>query len=123
MKTIEQVVDQIRAWEMFAGESFCDYFLDAYSYHDEWIIFLKGKGFHEVVQKIEADVYILGDGTILPCTDQQLKFEPHTSARYDQGLDWEEDVYRKDVALWAEYILADADILQEFEEWLLENQR
>lgn len=63
------------------------------------------------------------DGTILPCTDQQLKFEPHTSARYDQGLDWEEDVYRKDVALWAEYILANADILQEFEEWLLESQR
>ena len=118
MSNVEQLVEQIREWELDAGEGFCDYFFDAYSYDGKWLAFLEEKGFHDVAQAVRGDVYICQDGTVLGCTDQELKFEPHTSRLWDLGESWSEEVYRQDVALWAEYILRDEKLLLEFREFL-----
>lgn len=117
MNQIEQLVERIRNWEMDAGESFTDYFLDMYSYSELWLEFLGRKGFTDVVAEIRADVITLSDGVVLSCTDQQLKFEPHSSAAHDG---WDEAVYLKDVALWAEFILEHEDITRECEDFLSE---
>ncbi|QHZ59961.1 hypothetical protein PJKIFABJ_00006 [Pseudomonas phage PE09] len=110
---IKNLVERIREWEMDAGESFTDYFFDRYSYGTEWNDFLDSKGFHAIVEEIKADRYVLSSGHVLTCTDQQLKFEPYNSAWEACGNDWSEDEYRKDVALWAEFILADEELLEE----------
>lgn len=117
---IAEIVEQIREWELDHGESFTDYFLDGYSYNGAWLAFLESKGFHELVQEIREDVYVLRDGTKLICTDQQLKFEPYSSAHGAEGGYWDEDIYREDVALWAEFMLKDADIFEAYAEFLQE---
>lgn len=117
-EAIEATVDQIRDWELDNGEGFTDYFLDRYSYGDAWLEFLEGKGFTELVKEIKEDVYVCQDGTVLGCTDQGLKFEPHISAHGVEGGDWDEDIYRKDVALWAEFILTHEDIYTDYVKFL-----
>lgn len=115
--TIEQLAHRIREWEMDAGESFTDYFLDSYSYTRTgggWISFLLEKGYSDLVEEIEADVYVMQDGTVLGCTDQQLKFEPNTSLMEQ----WDEDLYFKDVLLWAEFMLENEDIMKDFQDFL-----
>ena len=106
--TIEQVVEQIRDWEMDAGEGYCDYFFDKYSYDGKWLDFLESKGYKDLVDEIKEDVYVLTDGRKLVCTDQQLKFEPHS-----KDGEWSEETYRKDVALWAEFIIMNKQILDD----------
>lgn len=121
--TNEELVDLIRKWEMDAGESFTDYFLDMYSYHDDdgWLLFLKEKGFTSLLAEIKDSCYTFKDGSVSLCTDQQLKFEPFSSAQEE----WDEDVYRKDVALWAEFIRSSARVRGEletfFEEYFTED--
>jgi hypothetical protein len=117
-EAIEATVDQIRDWELDNGEGFTDYFLDRYSYCGRWLEFLEGKGFTELVEEIKADVYVLKDGTVLGCCNQDLKFEPHISAVYDAHLPWTEEEYRKDVALWAEFILTHEDIYTDYVKFL-----
>ncbi|MND53808.1 hypothetical protein D3C80_448550 [compost metagenome] len=113
--SIAQLVDRIREWELHAGESFCDYFLDNFSYNGAWNAFLLSKGYKDLVAAIEADVYVSRDGERFPCTDQELKFEPHSSALYESVGCWDEEVYRQDVALWAEFILSDQGLFEECE--------
>lgn len=119
---IDNVVNQIRDWELDAGEGFCDYFLDSYSYSGRWEEFLLNKGYDDLVKEIEEDCFVLRDGTKLGCTDQQLKFEPHSRAHENEGGDWDEDIYRKDVALWAEFILTYGNILEEYLEFMEKNK-
>lgn len=118
--TVEQLVEEIRDWEMEAGEAYCDYFFDQYSYDGRWLQFLTEKGFQATVDEIKEDVYVCQDGTRLVCTDQQLKFEPHSTWHDDQGGKWDEDVYRKDVALWAEFLLKHDDIYNDHKGFLVE---
>lgn len=114
--TVQELVEEIRDWEMEAGEGYCDYFFDQYSYDGRWIAFLESKNFYAVVDDIKASRYQLSDGTFLSCTDQQLKFEPYSSAEDE----WTEEVYRKDVALWAEFLLLHDDIYQDHKGFLVE---
>jgi hypothetical protein len=118
--TIQELIEEIRDWEMEAGESYCDYFFDRYSYDGRWMAFLESKEFHAVVDEIKEDVYICTDGTVLGCTDQQLKFEPYSTWHEEKGGKWDEDVYRKDVALWAEFLLLHDDIYQDHKGFLVE---
>lgn len=115
-EAIEATVDQIRDWELDNGEGFTDYFLDKRRYEARWLEFLESKGFHEVVKEIKEDVYVCRDGTVLTCTDQNLKFEPYSTAH--EKLGWDEDIYRKDVALWAEFILTHEDIYTDYVKFL-----
>lgn len=82
-----------------------------------WLAFLDSKGFYELVEEIRQDVYIFKDGTVGECTDQQLKFEPYTSLHGE----WDEDVYRLDVALWAEFILSHEQVLKAYQEFINEH--
>ena len=118
--TVEQLVEEIRDWEMEAGEGYCDYFFDAYSYDGRWMAFLESKHFYAVVDQIKEDRYQLSDGTFLSCTDQQLKFEPYSTQHENQGGQWDEDVYQKDVALWAEFLLKHDDIYNDHKGFLVE---
>lgn len=113
--TVQELVEEIRDWEMDAGEGYCDYFFDSYSYDGRWLNFLTDKGYHDIVDDIKKDVYVCADGTVLGCTDQELKFEPHSSSVY-----WSEEVYRKDVALWAEFLLLHDDIYKAHKGFLVE---
>lgn len=113
-------VEAIRKWELNAGESFTDYFLDQYSYmrnngENRWIEFLYSKGMNDIAMRIEEDVYVLNAGKVLECSDQELKFEPYTQKAYDDGIGWNEETYRKDVALWVEFINEHSDILAAYE--------
>lgn len=114
-------VNAIRNWEMHAGESFTDYFLDQYSYTkngvNRWVNFLIGKGLNHIAWDIQEDTFTLRNGDVLECTDQQLKFEPHNTAEGQaEGCGgWDEDEYLKDVALWAEFINEHSDILAAYE--------
>ncbi|WOZ57420.1 hypothetical protein [Pseudomonas phage vB_PseuGesM_254] len=114
--TIKQLAHCIREWEMGGGASFTDHFLDSCSYDFDggWLAFLDKKGYHELVEKIAADVYVMQDGTVLGCTDQQLKFEPNTSLMEK----WDDDLYFKDVLLWAEFMLENEDIMKDFQDFL-----
>lgn len=114
--TIKTLANRIREWEMDVGESFTDHFLDAYSYDQDsgWLLFLKTKGFDELLVEIENSRYRLKDGTLLSCTDQQLKFEPNTSLMEK----WDDDLYFLDVLMWAEFMLSDESIMEQFEEFL-----
>lgn len=112
MTNITELVSAIRKWEMDAGESYCDYFFDRFSYDGKWNNFLLSKGFKELVDEIE---YESGESSF-GCTDQQLKFEPYSSA----ADDWSEEVYRLDVALWAEFILNNPNIFEEHVEFVEE---
>lgn len=117
-EAIDNLVERIREWEMDAGESFTDYFFDRYSYDGAWLDYLDNKGFYELVQEIKQDRYTLTTGHVLLCTDQQLKFEPYNSNWEAANGSWSEEEYRKDVALWAEFILADAEIYEECDQFL-----
>lgn len=118
--TIEQLVLEIRDWEMEAGEGYCDYFFDQYSYDGRWRKFMIEKGFQSVVDQMDNDRYQLNDGTFLPCTDQGLKFEPYTSAFEMGSGKWCDEVYLKDVALWAEFLLKHEDIYNDHKGFLVE---
>lgn len=120
MSEIQTLVDKIRDWEMEAGEGFCDYFLDRYTYGNHWYDFLKLKGFDWVVQECEDSRYQYSDGTFSTCIDQRLKFETFSRTWEDAGGDWSEEEYRKDVTMWAEFILNNEHIKEECEKFLKE---
>lgn len=123
-EAVDKLVDEIRGWELEAGESYTDYFFDRYSYDGKWLEFLELKGFAATAKEVREDVYVYSDGTKSKCTDQQLKFEPYSEALAQannyEGQYWNEDTYRLDVALWAEYILLNERILAAHKEFLAE---
>lgn len=107
MNNIEQLAHKIRFWEYQAGESFTDYFLDRCRFEEKWIEFLESKGYHDLVDEIKEDPY----------ADQQLKFEVNHREHENEGGDWDEAIYFKDVLLWAEFILSHTMIMEECEEF------
>lgn len=123
-KAIDKLVEEIRGWELEAGESYTDYFFDRFSYDGEWLKYLESKGFKSVADEVRADTYKLRSGELLLSTDQQLKFEPYSSALAEannyEGKYWNEETYRLDVALWAEYILGHEEILKEHKDFMVD---
>lgn len=118
MKTIEQIVKEIRDWEYNAGESFTDYFLDSGDHDDKWIVFIESKGFTDLAEQIKEDKYIDGNNKVRYSTDQHLKFEINCCKMEDEQGDWDDEAYVKDLNLWAEFILNDESILSDFEKFL-----
>lgn len=120
-EAVQKMVDEIRGWELEAGESYTDYFFDRFSYDGKWLTYLESKGFKGVADEVRADTWQIGDRVMLS-TDQQLKFEPHSSALAEannyEGHYWNEETYCLDVALWAEYILTNEDILKDHKEFM-----
>lgn len=113
---VKRLAHKIRFWELRAGEGFTDYFLDNLRFEQEWLTFLMSKGYHELIIEIEEDTYVCRDGTILTCSDQELKFM--VNCRF---MESEDDQYLfADACLWAEFILQHPIIMEELEEFFWE---
>lgn len=123
-EAVNKLVEEIRGWELGVGESYTDYFFDKFSYDGEWLKYLELKGFKEVADEVRADAWEARSGELFLSTDQQLKFEPHSNAlaveKNYEGDYWNEETYRLDVALWAEYILGREEILAEHKAYMAE---
>lgn len=118
MKTIEQIVKEIRDWEYKAGESFTDYFLDSDDYDEKWIAFIESKGFLDSSQKIKKETYIDRNNKVIYHADQHIKFDINCCKMEDEQGDWDDEAYVKDLNLWAEFILSDESVLSDFEKFL-----
>jgi hypothetical protein len=94
-RNVDAMVEAIRNWELKAGEGFTDYFLDNWPV-GSWAYWLLGKGHTEwannIINANEKDRYV----------DQELKFEFYDD--YASG-DWSEEDYRKNVRVWAEFLV------------------
>lgn len=99
-RNVDAMVEAIRDWELKAGESFTDYFLDDYPL-GSWAYWLLGKGHAEWANKI-INANEKGD-----YVDQELKFEGFESYTYGAGgqSDWQEELYMKNVRVWAEFLV------------------
>lgn len=95
-RNVDAMIEAIRDWEMDAGESFTDYFLDRWAF-GSWVYWLLGKGHHEwankLINKNEQGIYV----------DQSEKFEFYHD--YDDEGKWSEELYHKNVRVWAEFLV------------------
>lgn len=100
-RNVDAMVKAIRDFELGAGESFTDYFLDNYPL-GSWAYWLLGKGHVEwantIINANEAGAYV----------DQDAKFEWFDcyilSNEYGDNQ-WCEDTYLKNVRVWAEFLV------------------
>jgi hypothetical protein len=94
-RTVDAMVEAIRNWEMDAGEGFTDYFMDNWPV-GSWAYWLLGKGHtqwaNNIINLYEKKQYV----------DQDTKFEWFDT--YQEG-DWNEDVYLRNVRVWAEFLV------------------
>jgi hypothetical protein len=94
-RNVDAMVEAIRDWEMEAGEGFTDYFLDNWPL-GSWAYWLLGKGHTEwantIINASESKKYV----------DQDTKFMWFDD--YADG-DWSEEAYRKNVRVWAEFLV------------------
>jgi hypothetical protein len=97
-RNVEAMVAAIREWEMEAGESFTDYFLDNWPV-GSWAYWLLGKGHTEwantIINANEQKKYV----------DQDLKFEWFDAYCGEGEPGWDEDTYLKNVRVWAEFLV------------------
>lgn len=108
--TIQEIVDWIRHWECFAGESFHDYFTHDTVEDEDWLPFLREKGFNERADEIVED----SKGHSC-CLDQHLLYDIYS---YEK---WNEEDYQKDLALMAEFFLRNPQYYGEFQKFMAEN--
>lgn len=99
-RNVDAMVKAIRGFELKAGESFTDYFLDNYKL-GSWAYWLLGKGHTEwanfLINANERGAYI----------DQEEKFEffnCYPDANEESEGAWSEEEYLKNVRVWAEYL-------------------
>jgi hypothetical protein len=94
-RTVDAMVEAIRNWEMDAGEGFTDYFMDNWPV-GSWAYWLLGKGYTEwannIINLYEKKQYV----------SQDTKFEWFDT--YQEG-DWNEEVYLRNVRVWAEFLV------------------
>jgi hypothetical protein len=101
-RNVESMIKAIRDWELEAGESFTDYFLDNYAL-GSWAYFLIGTGEYadwgNTIIKVKNE-------TVGGYVDQDVKFEwfdPYCN----EGLPgWCEETYLKNVKVWAMFLIA-----------------
>lgn len=98
-RNVDAMVKAIRDWEMEAGESFTDHFLDSWPF-GSWAYWLLGKGHTEwantIINAYEQKQYV----------DQDAKFEWFYDYEEDSnGMEhWSEELYLKNVRVWAEFL-------------------
>lgn len=100
-RTVDAMVVAIREWELEAGEGFTDYFLDNWAV-GSWAYWLLGKGHTEwanlIINMNEEKQYV----------DQEVKFEWFDDYTYDEDGSnpvWHEELYLKNVRVWAEFLV------------------
>lgn len=111
-RNVEEVIEAIREWELKAGEGFTDYFMDNWPV-GSWAYWLLGKGHtqwaNDIINKNEEYRYV----------DQELKFEFYDD--YDPVTgDWSEELYRKNVRVWAEFLVESDQYFRRLNEFFQE---
>lgn len=106
--SIEEIVDWIREWECDAGESFNDYFTHGLVLDLDWLSYLREKGFDDRVEEILEETW-----SAHGCMDQQLLYDI-----YSYEGEWSEEIYRKDIALLAEFLINNPKYYDAFEEFI-----
>lgn len=114
---IQGLAQKIRDWEMDAGESFTDYFMEGRVNESNWAFWLLGKGFTQkanwLINEIAKKSYI----------DQVEKFHIHYSDEISWS-DWDsaDAIYFKDFLLWAEFFLGSDIYTARINEWFKEQE-
>lgn len=111
--TAQQLANKIGEWEYEIGESFTDRFLDDSVTDRTWVGYLFGRGYTDRANHLIS----LMNKSKYNISCLQLKFQPNSTFidgeegdyATDMGEDFEE-LYEKDLLLWAQFIL-DCEIL------------
>ena len=119
-RNAEVLAKQIRAWEMRAGESFTDYYMDGHVKPVSWAFWLLGAGYTEKANFL-IDVITKDGGTSL---DQTEMFHIH----YNDEVSWTDwdagnAIYEKDFLIWAQFLVASDRYWKDIDEWLTEEMR
>lgn len=97
-RNVDAMVAAIREWELDAGEGFDDYFMASWP-QGSWFYFLLGKGHTEWANKLIND---LEQKKYVCQTEQFQWFDPYCN---EGEPGWCEDIYLKNVRIWAEFLV------------------
>lgn len=112
-KTIQDLSESIYLWEYEAGESFTDYYMHDCVNDLEWAAFLDSKGFTERAEAIRS---LRKQGNTCLC--QSLLYNVHSTyleeyegckeaidvVEYSEDQAKWQELYLKDIKLWAEFL-------------------
>lgn len=109
---------QIRDWEIRAGESFTDYYMDDRVKPVSWAFWLLGKGYTEKAN------YLIDAITVKESLDQTELFHINYSDEIEWGPGQEgwsaaEVIYESDFLIWAEFLCASDRYFKDIESWML----
>lgn len=125
--TKEILIDKISKWEYEVGESFTDRFMHDNVRDVSWAFWLIGKGFKERGNII---INLVDRGET--CLDQSLLYEIHYSKiidgeygdhgeeAYKKSREYAEEMYDKDIELWAEFLTSSDVYLERITKWFNE---
>lgn len=105
-KNKQVLAEAIHKWEQNAGESFTDYFMHDRVKDVSWAFWLLGKGYSERANML-IDLIQAGN----KCIDQELLYHLHMTE------EWDEELYSKDIDLWADFLTASDRYFKEIEGW------
>lgn len=116
---IRTLAQKLRNWEMDAGESFVDYFMDGRVNEINWAFWLLGKG-----HTATATFIINSKADGVKYLDQTEKFHVH----YNDDVSWDDwdaadAIYFKDFLIWAEFLLASKVYTDRINEWFSEQEQ
>ncbi len=115
MDNIQELVEQIRNFEIEAGESFTDYFMHDRVKALSWSFWLLGKGYKEhalnIIKGLEkGETYF----------DQEVLFDIYPEYIYEEENNnhkWDETAHDKNVEIWAEFLLATPSYVERVNEF------
>jgi hypothetical protein len=97
-RNVDAMVKAIRHFELDVGEGFADYFMASWPV-GSWFYFLLGKGHtewaNELINDYEKDGYV--------CQEKQFEWFDAYCGEGESG--WDEDIYLKNVRVWAEFLV------------------
>ena len=100
-RTVDAMIKAIRDWELDAGEGFDDYFMASWPC-GSWFYFLLGKGHTEWANKLINDYEQKG----YVCQEEQFNwFDAYTYNENGVDTGWSEEIYLKNVRVWAEFLV------------------
>lgn len=123
LEQIKKLKDRIRNWEREAGESFTDYFMHDNVADRSWAFWLLGKGYTAKANEIIEEIVKQQETKKHLCLSQELLYDVHGEYSWDEETKretWHEDLYDKNVMLWAEFLLATPLYTQRVEDFFKE---
>lgn len=116
MINTEGALNKVLYWEQEMGESFQDYFSHDNFDEDKWIKFLENKGHKDYAEYLRQEKYSSHMGIL--CQDEIFHIYPLYS---DDGEDFYEENYNKNITLQLEFIISNENLVSRFIEFLKED--